>query len=231
MATGFWRPLARCLRPSSWSRSIFGVDRGIVNIATTSDGDNREGKGLRKYRARMAKVRAELQAKATKSAKRKFKQRARREARHAKHVNHKISKEFVAEAERTGRGIALEDLKGIRDRVRLTRSQRAELNTWPFHRLGQFIAYKARRAGVPVVVVDGRYTSQMCPLCRHTERANRRSRDEFVCRGCGLAGPADLIGAVNTRDRARMTWAFVNTPNAADTPQPAVDTSSKLSFS
>ncbi|MFG2003601.1 hypothetical protein ACGFNU_31010 [Spirillospora sp. NPDC048911] len=53
----------------------------------------------------MAKVRAELQAKGTKSAKRKLKARARREARHATHINHRIAKTVVADAERTGRGI------------------------------------------------------------------------------------------------------------------------------
>jgi IS605 OrfB family transposase len=45
--------------------------------------------------------------------------RRRKEARRAKDVNHKIAKHVVAEAERTGRGIALEDLTGIRERVRL----------------------------------------------------------------------------------------------------------------
>lgn len=186
---------------------FIGIDRGIVNLATTSDGVNYQGKALERYRQRMARARAELQAKATKAAKRKLKQRSHREARHATAVNHKIAKEIVSAAERTGRGIALEDIGGIRDRVRLTRSQRGRISQWPFHRLAQHLAYKAKRAGVATVTVDARHTSQMCPLCHHTERANRRSRDEFECWGCGLAGPADVIAAVNVRARARMTWA------------------------
>jgi IS605 OrfB family transposase len=208
---------------------FLGVDMGIVNIATTSDGDNYSGAGLRRYRKRMAKVRAELQAKATKSAKRKLKARARREARTVAHVNHMIAKTLVAEAERTGRGIALEDLKGIRDRVRLPAAQRGELNSWSFHQLQAFIKYKARRAGVPVVVADARHTSQRCPRCGHTGRSNRPARNDFACRGCGLAGPADTVAAVNVRNRARMTWAVVNQPIVADTPQPAADTSYKPS--
>jgi hypothetical protein len=84
---------------------FLGVDMGIVNIATTSEGHNFEGAGLRRYRKRQAKVRAELQAKATKSAKKKLKARARKEARTIAHTNHKIAKELVAEAERTGRGV------------------------------------------------------------------------------------------------------------------------------
>ncbi|WP_211116550.1 RNA-guided endonuclease InsQ/TnpB family protein [Glycomyces buryatensis] len=206
---------------------FLGVDMGIVNIATTSDGYNHAGAGLRRYRKRMAKVRAELQAKATKSAKKKLKARARREARAVKDQNHRIAKQLVTSAERTGRGIGMEDLAGIRDRVRLTAAQRGELNAWSFHQLQTFIAYKAKRAGVPVVVVDARNTSRRCPRCGHTTKANRPTRDHFACVGCGLAGPADQVAAVNVRDRARKTWAFVSTPNVADTPQPAADTSDK----
>ncbi|THV39556.1 transposase [Glycomyces buryatensis] len=186
---------------------FIGVDRGIVNLATTSDEINYQGKGLERYRRSQARVRAELQAKATKSAKRKLKRRSGRESRHAANENHRISKEIVSAAKRTGRGIGLEDLEGLRDRVRLHASQRGRISNWPFHQLAQFIAYKAKRAGVPVVVVDARHTSQQCPLCHHTERANRRTRDEFECRGCGLAGPADVIAAVNVRARSRMAWA------------------------
>jgi putative transposase len=213
--------------PNTCPADFLGVDMGIVNIATTSDGDNHTGAGLRRYRNRMAKVRAELQTKGTKSAKRKLKARSRREARAVKDTNHRIAKQLVATAERTGRGIGMEDLAGIRDRVRLTAAQRGELNAWSFHQLQAFIAYKAKRAGVPVVVVDARNTSRRCPRCGHTAKANRPSRDHFACVDCGLAGPADQVAAVNVRDRARTTWAFVNTPNVADTPQPAADTSDK----
>ncbi|MEU0879391.1 transposase [Lentzea sp. NPDC005914] len=214
------------VEPVDW----IGLDRGIVNLATTSDGDNFQGRGLSRYRRWHAHKRQELQAKRTKAAKRRLKRRARKEARHAAHINHVVSKEVVAVAERTGRGIALEELRGIRDRVRLHRHQRATLTTWPFHQLGTFIAYKARRAGVPVLEVDAHYTSQRCPRCGETSRRNRPSRDDFCCRRCGLAGPADVVAAVNVRNRARRAWVFVNTPkpqvvqpgvvDAARTPQP-----------
>jgi IS605 OrfB family transposase len=213
--------------PNTDPVDFLGVHMGIVNIATTSDGDNFAGAGLRRYRKRMAKVRAELQAKATKSAKKKLKARARKESRTIAHTNHTIAKTLVVEAERTGRGIGIEDLAGIRDRVRLPAAQRGELNAWSFHQLQAFIAYKARRVGVPVVVVDARNTSRRCPLCGHTAKANRPNRNDFACGGCGLAGPADMVAAVNVRERARSTWAVVNQPIVADTPQPAADTSDK----
>ncbi|WP_256528465.1 RNA-guided endonuclease InsQ/TnpB family protein [Actinoallomurus rhizosphaericola] len=199
--------------PADW----IGVDRGIVNLATTSDGDNHQGKGLARYRRRQARLRAELQAKkaaGSRSAARWLARRSQREARHASNENHKISKEIVADAQRTGRGIALEELSGIRDRVRLKRHQRATHSSWPFHQLGTFIQYKAQRAGVPFVEVDPAYTSQRCPVpwCGHTERANRPDRDVFCCRRCGFAGPADVIAATNIRKRACVAWAFVSMP-------------------
>ncbi|MGI8312516.1 zinc ribbon domain-containing protein [Saccharopolyspora hattusasensis] len=38
---------------------------------------------------------------------------------------------------------------------------------------GDYVAYRARRVGVPVIEVDAHYSSQHCPLCGHTDRANR----------------------------------------------------------
>nr|WP_194737808.1 RNA-guided endonuclease TnpB family protein [Actinomadura sp. RB99] len=201
-------PEAEQYEPRDW----IGVDRGIANLATTSDGGNHSGRRLERYRRWQARKKAEIQAKGTRSAKQLLKKRARRESRHATHINHTISKTVVAVAQRTERGIALEQLQGIRERVTVRRDQRARQSSWPFHQLGAFIAYKARRAGVPVIEVDPAYTSQRCPRCGHTAKANRPSRDAFCCRRCGLAGPADVVAGVNVRDRARSAWVFVNMP-------------------
>ena len=212
---GKWFLIATCdipdpevFDPVDW----IGVDRGIVNLATTSDGTNYQGRGLNRYRRRQARKRAELQAKQTRSATRRLARRAQKQQRHATHVNHRISKEIVSVAQRTGRGIAVEQLDGIRERVRLRRDQRGTLSSWPFHQLGQHLAYKAKRAGVPFIEVEAAYTSQRCPRCGHTEKANRPDRDHFSCRRCGLAGPADVVAGVNVRDRARSAWVFVTTP-------------------
>jgi IS605 OrfB family transposase len=64
--------------------------------------------------------------------------------RAATDVNHQTSKRIVAEAERTGCGIAVEELTGIRDRVRLRKPQRGALHSWAFAQLGSFLAYKAK---------------------------------------------------------------------------------------
>ncbi|WP_328977075.1 transposase [Streptomyces canus] len=207
---GMWFLNATCEVPEAPLNTepvdFLGIDLGIVNIATTSDGEIMAGRELNRIRARERSLRAKLQKKNTPSAKRRLKKRRRKEARRAKDINHKIAKHVVAEAERTGRGIALEDLTGIRERVRLRKPQRATHSSWSFHQLGQFIAYKARRAGVPVVHVDPAYTSRTCAECGHIDRANRVSQAWFACRSCGFVDHADRNGSRNIRARAWELW-------------------------
>jgi IS605 OrfB family transposase len=90
------------------------------------------------------------------------------EARFARHVNHTISKRIVREAQRTRRGIALENLKHIRTRVRARKSQRTVLHSWSFFQLQACIAYKAARVGILIALVD--------PLVWCRRRASRARR-------------------------------------------------------
>ncbi|MGV0810325.1 transposase [Mycolicibacterium boenickei] len=209
-----------------------GVDLGIENIAVTSDRplarelmatygagapDGAAGRGsVKDRRTRNRELRHKLQKKNTKSAKRLLRHRAGKEARFAADVNHQISKRIVAEAERTGRGIAVEELTGIRERVRLRKPQRATQSSWAFAQLGVFLTYKAAQAGVPIIAVDPAYTSQRCTACGHIDRRNRTSQARFVCRDCGYtAEHADILGADNIAHRAATTWAQSTAPSAA----------------
>ncbi|MFF3331248.1 RNA-guided endonuclease InsQ/TnpB family protein [Streptomyces sp. NPDC002888] len=207
---GMWFLSATCEVPEAELNTdavdFLGIDLGIVNIATTSDGEIMDGRELNRVRVRERTLRAKLQRKNTPSSKRRLKKRRRKEARRARDINHKIAKHVVAEAERTGRGIALEELTGIRERVRLRKPQRATHASWSFAQLGAFIAYKARRAGVPVVYVDPAYTSRTCAECGHVDKANRVSQAWFACRSCGLVDHADRNGSRNIRARAWELW-------------------------
>ncbi len=185
---------------------FLGVDLGIANIATTSDGAIMAGRRLNRYRRRQQRLRAKLQAKGTKSAKRLLKRRARKEQRRSKDTNHVISKRIVAEAERTSRGIALEDLTGIRQRVRLRTPQRVTLHSWAFAQLGAFITYKAQWCGVPVVFVDPAYTSQTCAECGYTDKKNRVDQGYFICRSCGVVAHADRNASRNIARRGGVVW-------------------------
>ena len=104
--------------PAGW----LGVDLGVVNIATTSDGERMAGRSINRYRRRQLALRRKLQAKQTRPAKRVLKRQRRKGQRRARDINHCIAKHIVTEAERTGRGIALEDLTGIRARAVVPRS-------------------------------------------------------------------------------------------------------------
>ncbi|MFD3477106.1 zinc ribbon domain-containing protein [Streptomyces sp. NPDC058695] len=85
-------------------------------------------------------------------------------------------------------------------------NDQGETHSWPFAQLGSFIAYKAKRAGVPVVHVDPAYTSQECSKCHHTARGNRPSQAVLSCRVCGFVEHADHDASHNIRQRGWMVW-------------------------
>nr|WP_232524427.1 transposase [Nocardiopsis gilva] len=206
---GSWFLIATCDVPEAQTYEpdgFIGVDLGIQNIATTSTGCQTAGRKLNRYRKRQLFIRKKLQKKGTKSAKRLLKKRSRKEARCSKDINHCVSKAIVTEAERTGCGISLEELKGIRNRVRLPKPQRVALHSWAFAQLGDFIVYKAKRAGVPLVFVDPAYTSQMCCECQHIDNRNRVHQGLFICRGCGVVAHADRNASRNIAQRGETVW-------------------------
>ena len=98
-------------KPENVREGFLGIDLGIAKIATTSDGKFYSGSKVKNIRRRYFRLRQRLQAKGTKSAKRKLKRRRRKESRFATDVNHCISKRLVEVAKGTQRAIVLEDLK------------------------------------------------------------------------------------------------------------------------
>src|SRR5690606_17966053 len=51
-------------------------------------------------------------------------------------------------------------------------------------------------AASPPMTSSPAYTSQTCPQCGHCEKANRPTRNNFICVKCGFAAPADRVGAL-----------------------------------
>lgn len=186
-----------------------GIDLGVKNIAVDSSGEIHSGAKLNALRHRHRKLRAKLQSKCTKSAKRLLKKRKRKERRMATDVNHCISKKVVQKAQRHNLGIALEDLSGIRKNTVVRKHQRSKHSSWAFYQLKQFIQYKAIIAGVKVVCVDPAYTSQTCPICKHISKSNRKSQSIFICQNCGHTDHADIIAAQNVSVRALVNKPYV----------------------
>ena len=187
-----------------------GVDLGVANLATDSDGHVYPGSKVKNIRCRHRRLRTALQKCGTKSAKRHLKKLSGKEARFARDTNHVISKQIVAKAKRTVRGIAVEELTGIRERIRARRRQRAVLHSWSFFQLRQFLEYKAALAGVPMVAIDPRHTSCECSACGYIDKANRKTQKEFCCLRCGYTALADHNAA-----RVIASRAYVSTPIAA----------------
>lgn len=205
--------LATCDIPDPDERdteNALGIDLGVTNIATTSEGDVLTSEAVEKNRKKHHRLRRNLQKANTRSARRHLRKLSGKQYRFQKDTNHRISKQIVTCAVHTKRCVAVEDLTGIRTRTRVKGADnRAKHSNWSFAQLREYIGYKAKLAGIPVVVVDPAYTSQRCFMCGHTERANRHTQECFSCVQCGHTAQADVNAANN------IAWAAVMQPMAA----------------
>ncbi len=186
-----------------------GVDLGIVNLATTDDGQTFSGARVTAVRQRRFAHRRRLQQRHTRRSRAHLRTLARKEARFQRDVNHCISKALVAKASRDCKALALEDLTGIRARVTVRHEQRRERESWAFYQLRAYISYKSKAAGIPVVLVDPRNTSRTCFACGHCAKGNRRSQSHFCCLSCGHVAVADVNAARNIALRAAVNRPIV----------------------
>lgn len=105
---------------------------------------------------------------------------------------HQFSKRVIDFALQNDCGIIkMEDLTGIRNVSNVL------ADSWGYFDLQQKISYKAEQAGIMVVKVDPKHTSQMCSCCGHIDKENRKTQSEFLCTKCGHKDNADYNAAVN----------------------------------
>ncbi len=199
--------------PQMVIKDFIGVDLGIVKIAATDDGESFSGAQIDTTRKRLARARKTYQRRNTRSARRRLRKLSGKQSRFQRHTNHVISKIIVAKALREGKGIAVENLTGIRSRTEKTvrHTQRAKHSNWGFSQLKAFLAYKAKLNGIPLVEVDPRNTSRTCAVCGYCDKRNRKKQDSFECLSCGHKANADQNGACNIRLRA--LGALINSPD------------------
>ncbi len=195
-------------------KEFLGIDKGIVNIVVTSDGDTFSGKQIDIVRKKTAEIKSALQKRGSKSAKRHLKKIAKKQSRFQKDTNHCISKQIVSIAKGTERAIVLEDLSGIRSRQKVRRADKQRFGNWAFYQLDNFIDYKAKIAGVPVIHIDPRNTSRTCSVCGFVSKSNRKSQSVFSCKSCGITLNADFNGAINIASKGNP----INLPIAVHAP-------------
>jgi predicted transposase len=102
--------------PTKEVTGVLGVDLGLSQIATDSEGEAFTGEPVKALRRKCRRLRCLLQRKGTRNAKRHL-QKIRRKQRHfVATLNHQIAKRIVRKATSSRKAICLETLTGIRDR-------------------------------------------------------------------------------------------------------------------
>ncbi|PTQ54198.1 MAG: Mobile element protein [Hydrogenibacillus schlegelii] len=176
---------------------VAGIDMGLRYLAVV----NCEGETLFFHGNQAAYIRRRYHAFRKRMGKAKalkaIRQMKDKEARWMKDQDHKISRAIVDWC--LARGVStirMEKLEGIRRRNTRKRDFGRSLHSWSFYRLQQFIAYKARLAGIRVEWVNPKDTSRTCPRCGHCAKENRNGI-RFRCRKCGYEAHVDVVGAWN----------------------------------
>jgi len=186
--------------------AVVGVDVGVTRAAVSSDNRFHGKRRWRAMEARDFRLRRALQAKGTKSAKRRLKKLSGRTARRRRDHDHVVSRRLV-DGVPDGATIAVENLTNIRSRVKARKANGGQrrLHSWSFASLRAMIAYKAQERGIRVEGIDPRHTSQTCHRCSFQSRYNRRSQSEFWCRSCGYRTNADRNASFNIAAKLRAS--------------------------
>jgi len=120
-----------------------------------------------------------------------------REERFVRDRLHKVSRHTVEWSQQFERPcIVFEDLKEMRDSIDYDTRMNRRLHHLPFRALQFYTSYKASFEGIPTAWIDPAYTSQRCPICGHTERANRHKK-RFKCKSCEHQDHSDRGASVN----------------------------------
>ena len=182
--------------------NVVGIDRGINFVVATYDSNHKFGIVstflLDSFSTNKSRLRKKLQMRQTPSSRRRLKAIGHRENRWMQDVNHCVSKALV-ENNPKHTLFVLEDLSGIRNATERVKTKDFYVSvSWSFYDLEQKLIYKAKQNQSSVIKVDPHYTSQCCPICGHTEKANRNKKIHlFTCKNCGYKSNDDRIGAMN----------------------------------
>ncbi len=194
--------------PLKTEGTILGIDRGLRQLAVTSEGQFFSNSTIRASQRRYLYNRKTLQTKGTPSSRARLKAMGGKEKRFSRDVNHQVTKDLANLKHVTT--FVLEDLKGIRTKNRGKKMNKG-IGSWPFHQFNFFLTYKAEMLGKQVVYVDPRYTSQKCSCCKTSDKENRK-KSKYHCKGCNFQLHADWNAAINIRD----TYILSSTPTASE---------------
>ena len=195
-----------------------GIDMGIVRFATLSDGRYFEPiNAFHSLKGRLAKLQKRLKRKIKgsnnwKKLVAKIGKLHHRIANIRKNflhqISHTISKSHatvyvedlqVKNMSKSAKGTVENQGKNIRQKAGLNRA----ILDQAWYEFRRQLEYKLRWRGGQLILVSPQYTSQCCPACGHTEKANRTTQALFACVQCGYSNNADVVGAMNVLQRGR----------------------------
>lgn len=204
--------------PLKTEGTIVGIDRGIQQLAVTSEGHFFSNREIRAVQRRYLHNRKTAQTKGTPSARRRLKSMSGKEKRFSRDVNHCVTSKLVSLGD--VKTYVLEDLKGIRTKNRGKKLNK-RLGSWPFHQFGFFLTYKAQKLGKEVVYVDARYTSKKCSCCKSIDKGSRE-KSKYRCNHCNFQLHADWNAAINIRDNYILSSTSKTSEEQAAVIQPHV---------
>ena len=194
------------------SDTIVGVDMGIAQFATLSDGTVfAPANSFKKHQQRLARYQRSV------SRKKKFSNNWKKAVKKVSRLHAMIGnvrKDYLHKTSTTisknHAVVCIEDLqvknmsasaKGDMDTPGKNVRQKAGLNRsildqgWSMFRA--MLEYKQKWRGGYVVAVNPRNTSRTCIVCLHVSAENRKTQARFECVECGYEQKADVVGAIN----------------------------------
>jgi putative transposase len=182
--------------PSDW----IAIDINESNVTSVSSNPHvlRIEHELRTIHTTYFNIRRRIQKLAKRkpiTAQRLLKKYSGKEKARAKDLCHKISREIVDFAKQHSFGIIMEDLKGMRKHLNKGRIMNRRLHNWNFRKLQFYIEYKAKLEGLPVVYVNPKWTSTLCPICGGKLAPNGHRL--LKCSKCGYKGDRDMTACLN----------------------------------
>jgi transposase len=187
--------------------SVIGIDVGIANFLTTSDGKHygtfhgklrERQKRDREKRRRKAKLRACLKKKGGEKLPSSSSKSGQRLIRHVRQEINRAVNECLDDHVETH--IAYEQLSVASMKFK-ARAMNAYLRASNLARIPNKIAWETAKRGISVTRVKSAYSSQECSLCHYPDRANRPDQQTFCCVVCGCSMHADLNAAINIAHR------------------------------
>jgi hypothetical protein len=190
---------------------VIGIDVGIANFLTTSDGKTygsfngrlrERQKRDREKRRRKAKLRSCLEKRGVPKEKlpSPTSRTGQRLMRHVKQSINRAVNSCFEDKTHEGCQFAYEHLSIASMRFK-ARAQNASLRASQLAHIPNQLAWNATKRGVQATVVKSAYSSQECHTCHYVDRKNRPNQQTFCCRVCGHTAHADKNAAENIASR------------------------------